>query len=570
MMNGVSLSSMIGGGWGGGAIPNATGLQEMVFDTASVSAELATGGVRINFIAREGGNELPRLDLRQLRERLLPGDQHRRPTFWRETRHWPTPAASTRTGTSTRASAVRSSGTSSGSSPAAAIRARTCSPRGCSTTQNANNPARWDYVADTQPASLDRESVEGRTDAPVVAGVSQEQDRRHLHAAETSAPVTTPITATVAPEAANDRRFPMQRVVLVDWTSPVTNRTADRSQRHPSRRALGQHAPADEGTQPRSADDRRGRAGREPFRACDIGAQSETHGANRRHLQQLLERQLPLALPRLVHHRLARLQGRRERRVSAITRTPRTSRIRCRTGSTTACRTRSSLRALPHTVKNHVDHGPRPVRAGQVDDRPSDGIGWHPLRPSCQPASPSRRSGPTFATPTRNITFPEQRQPELARHHAKESGGLRPVRQREDGAQGQPEQVPGGSRDDEYECGLSGLDWQQSDQRAQHRRAGGTGPTRNRNFVPDCDLLSRWRRTIAPAAATSARPFDDATFGLATPNTRFDPDLLTGWGKRSYNWEFSTERAARSAAAMSRSTWATSGAGTGTSSSPTT
>ena len=57
MMNGVSLSSMIGGGWGGGAIPNATGLQEMVFDTASVSAELPTGGVRINFIAREGGNQ---------------------------------------------------------------------------------------------------------------------------------------------------------------------------------------------------------------------------------------------------------------------------------------------------------------------------------------------------------------------------------------------------------------------------------------------------------------------------------------------------------------------------------
>jgi hypothetical protein len=57
MMNGVSLSSMIGGGWGGGAIPNATGLQEMVFDTASVSADLATGGVRINFIAREGGNQ---------------------------------------------------------------------------------------------------------------------------------------------------------------------------------------------------------------------------------------------------------------------------------------------------------------------------------------------------------------------------------------------------------------------------------------------------------------------------------------------------------------------------------
>ena len=32
------------------------------------------------------------------------------------------------------------------------------------------------------------------------------------------------VTAGVTPDAASDRRFPLQRFVSADWTSPVTNR----------------------------------------------------------------------------------------------------------------------------------------------------------------------------------------------------------------------------------------------------------------------------------------------------------------------------------------------------------
>ena len=56
MVNGVALSSMIGGGWGGGAVPNATGTSEFAIDVSAVDAQAATGGVRINFIPRDGGN----------------------------------------------------------------------------------------------------------------------------------------------------------------------------------------------------------------------------------------------------------------------------------------------------------------------------------------------------------------------------------------------------------------------------------------------------------------------------------------------------------------------------------
>jgi len=55
-VNGVALSTMIGGGWGGGAVPNATGTSEFAIDTAAVDAALATGGPRVNFIPKDGGN----------------------------------------------------------------------------------------------------------------------------------------------------------------------------------------------------------------------------------------------------------------------------------------------------------------------------------------------------------------------------------------------------------------------------------------------------------------------------------------------------------------------------------
>ena len=36
MVNGVALSSMIAGGWGGGAVPNATGTSEFAIDVSAV------------------------------------------------------------------------------------------------------------------------------------------------------------------------------------------------------------------------------------------------------------------------------------------------------------------------------------------------------------------------------------------------------------------------------------------------------------------------------------------------------------------------------------------------------
>jgi hypothetical protein len=55
----------------------------------------------------------------------------------------------------------------------------------------------------------------------------------------------------------------------------------------------------------------------------------------------------------------------------------------------------------------------------------------------------------------------------------------------------------------------------------------------NRNFVPDCDLT-------AAAANGECGAMTNQNFGKTIPGTAYDPDVLEGWGKRGYNWEFST------------------------------
>ena len=54
----------------------------------------------------------------------------------------------------------------------------------------------------------------------------------------------------------------------------------------------------------------------------------------------------------------------------------------------------------------------------------------------------------------------------------------------------------------------------------------------NRNFIPDCNLISALANGECGAMANPA-------FGSARPGAIYDPDLLRGWDKRLSNWEFS-------------------------------
>jgi hypothetical protein len=533
MMNGVSLSSMIGGGWGGGAIPNATGLQEMVFDTASVSAELPTGGVRINFIAREGGNQFHGSMFGSFADDSFQGNNigsdllARNPALANPgfiNKNWDFNPGF---GGPLKRDKVwfYLSGRHQG--------AYLFAP-GMFYNANANNPARWDYVADTsRPASIEKTwlDAQGRFSWQVspknkIGATYTQQSFCACHDA---------ITATVAPEAANDRRFPTQRVVLMDWTSPVTNKLLiEASGIHRVERWGNMHL------QTKGLD-------LDPQMIGVVEQGGAIPGLRYRGAVETTARTLGTynnSWNENFHWRfhVSYITGSHALKVGTndayayhenTTYVPNPISYRFNNGVPNEI----VLRALPHTVKNHVDQdfGLFAQDKWTINRLTlSGGIRYdHHAN-----HFPEQTLEPTFATPTRNITFPAQ--DNLSWHD------ITPKSQAAYDLFGNGKTALKVSLN-KYLAGLG-----TTNANAGYPVSIGNNPINvlntvvrrnwtdgNRNFVADCNLLSRFEQNNLASGGDFCSAFDDSTFGLATPNTRFDPNLMTGWGKRAFNWEFS-------------------------------
>ncbi len=62
----------------------------------------------------------------------------------------------------------------------------------------------------------------------------------------------------------------------------------------------------------------------------------------------------------------------------------------------------------------------------------------------------------------------------------------------------------------------------------------------NKNFVPDCVLTNPALQDNRTSGGDQCGPWANLNFGQATPGATQDPDIMRGWGKRGYNWEFAT------------------------------
>jgi len=225
MVNGVALSSMIAGGWGGGAVPNATGTAEFAIDVSGVDAQAATGGVRINFIPRDGGNRYSGTIAGAFATESFASDNF--------------------TGSDVQKAGLAVPGTIKGNgdfNPGFGgpikkdklwffLSGRKLYADNFVASlffnQNANNINRYDYVPSSTQAVLHQEQsifqarFTYQANAKNKFGVTYDQES---FCACTTGIGPQPGGTIVSPEAGNDRRFPLQRFVTLDWSTPVSNR----------------------------------------------------------------------------------------------------------------------------------------------------------------------------------------------------------------------------------------------------------------------------------------------------------------------------------------------------------
>jgi hypothetical protein len=62
----------------------------------------------------------------------------------------------------------------------------------------------------------------------------------------------------------------------------------------------------------------------------------------------------------------------------------------------------------------------------------------------------------------------------------------------------------------------------------------------NSNFFPDCDLLNPAAQDLRATGGDVCGAWLNINFGNFIPATFYDPAVLSGWGVRPWNWEFST------------------------------
>jgi hypothetical protein len=217
--NGVSLATANGAGQNSSQSANLAAYQEITVDSAAVNAELATGGPRINYIPRDGGNTFAGVIFGNFANDSMQGSNY---SDELKARGLAVPGSigniydiNPGLGGPIRRDTLWFFGT-------ARHNVADNYPSGIFPNRNAFNPAVWTYEAD-------------RDNRPSNHVVFQDAQLRLTWQAMRKLKVSaawdhqdtcfcsSAISATVAPEAAVRRRFPREYNVLGDWSAPISN-----------------------------------------------------------------------------------------------------------------------------------------------------------------------------------------------------------------------------------------------------------------------------------------------------------------------------------------------------------
>jgi hypothetical protein len=522
-MNGISLSTMIGGGWGGGTIPNPAGVSEMLFDTSAVDASLSTGGVRINFIAKDGGNRFAGTGSFDFANSSMQGNNF-------------TPRLQA-LGLTTPGGIVKNWDVSPGfGGPLAKDRVwfyLSGRSQGADTqvpgqfyNLNANNPNLWTYAPDlSKPAVLNRKwsDFQGR----VTTQVTPKNKVGVLVDWQDNCFCPFGVSSLTSPEAGNNQRFPLQRPIEVDWSSPVSSKLLLEATAIHRIERWGAMDPSDLAPGMISVTDN----GPGAFRPGMTYRAAGTYSNN---------------LNTTFHYRIAAsyITGAHafkfgindawgQSDATTYTRVPYSFQFNTPVGAAVPVPSQITEYATPYTESTHVSHDTGLFAQDKwTVNRLTISLG---LRYDHAASDyPAQSLGPSSLLPNRNVSFAET--PQVSWNDITPKMGL-------------TYDVRGDGRTalrvtlNKYLIGFGTTLAIVPDPMPVSSAVGLGSATRtwtdnNHNFVPDCVLSN-------PAANGECGALSDPNFG--TNNVQqllsqlsFDPSMQTGWNKRGYNWEFST------------------------------
>ena len=519
-LNGISTMTLQAGGNVGGQIPDVGSAQEITVDSSGLSAELATGGIRINFIPRDGGNTFANSTFftfsnggmqgsnftQRLKDAGLGtpnavkhnydlnesfGGPLRRDRVW----FW----------FSTRYNEVEN-----------------YAP--VFVNKNAFDATKWLYEPDTSQRGINK----GRSFNNSLRMTWQATPRNKIagtYKVDQWCQCPNFISATRAPEASFDRRFPRLRQEHIEWTSPATNRLLFE--------AVALHLYERWGNmqlQPRGSLEDSAAAAALPqlisvqeqstglvYRMGGIGQTPSTLGFNN------------TLVPNFSYR-------------AAMSYVTGTHNFKVGFNRTHGYLVQETYNYQPYQyrfnngIPNQVTLFATPFTARSNQDNDLGLFGqdqWSMNRMTLNLALrydyfatsfPEQHVGPGPLVPTRNLTFPAQKN--LAWHDLTYRTGLA-YDVRGDGKTAIKVTF------NKYLLGQT-LNTLGSNPNPVNTLVNSATRswTDNGNFVPDCDLLN-------PIANGECGPTSPGTFGSTRPAEQYDPDLLRGFGHRMTNWEFS-------------------------------
>ena len=218
-LNGVSIMTLQAGGNIGGQQPDAGSAAEITVDTSSLSAEMSTGGVRINFIPKDGGNSFSDSTFFTFSNQHFQGNNF---TDALKAAGLATPNAI-------------DNNYDLNESVGGPIRKdhvwfyfstrfnQANTYAGIFANANAYNPNAWTYVADTSNPAENKGKVQ-QNNLRVTWQVSSRNKLAFEQKMDHWCNCPMYISATRAPEAGNDRRFPRLRQEHGEYTGTITNK----------------------------------------------------------------------------------------------------------------------------------------------------------------------------------------------------------------------------------------------------------------------------------------------------------------------------------------------------------